>query len=292
MSNIFAVAKTERQDVTAQGVVAREVQEVQAALVIGKQFPRDQKRAMDNILMACARPTLAESALYTYSKGGSEVTGPSIRLAECLAQNWGNIQFGIVEIDQTGGESTVQAFAWDVETNVRQVKTFRVPHVRFTKKGSYKLEDPRDIYENVANQGARRLRACILGVIPTDVVEEATKQCEATLSNHSQVTPDRISKMVKAFADLGVVKEQIEKRIQRRIDTIQPAQMAQLTKVYNSLRDGMSNVSDWFDAIQTVDVSPKDEKKKSGIDALKDKITAHSDAKSNGYQPQHEEAAQ
>ena len=32
-----------------------------------------------------------------------------------MAQAWGNMQFGIRELDQRNGESTVQAFAWDVE---------------------------------------------------------------------------------------------------------------------------------------------------------------------------------
>lgn len=267
--NFFEMAKSERQDVVAQGVVARQVQEVQAAMVIAKKFPRDQKKALDNILTACARPTLAEHALYTYSRGGTEITGPSIRLAEALAQSWGNVQFGVVEIDQQGGESTVEAFAWDLETNVRQVKQFRVPHQRHTKKGSYKLEDPRDIYEAVANQGARRLRACILGVIPGDVVDAATKECEATLTTKVAITPERIANMVKMFGVFGVTKEQLEKRIQRRLDSIQPAQMVQLTKIYNSLKDGMSQPVEWFETEAKAEVKAE---KKNGVSALKDKI--------------------
>ena len=42
-----------------------------------------------------------------------------------LAQNWGNIQYGIRELSSENGESTVEAFAWDVETNTRQTKVFR-----------------------------------------------------------------------------------------------------------------------------------------------------------------------
>ncbi len=71
-------------------------------------------------------------------------------------------------------QSTVEAFAWDVEeANTRQTKVFQVRHWRHTKQGGYKLTDPRDIYELVANNGARRLRACILGVIPGDVIDAA-----------------------------------------------------------------------------------------------------------------------
>lgn len=112
---------------------ARAVAEVQAALVIARMNPRDQRQAMDRILNACCRPQLAESALYSYARGGSDISGPSIRLAEAIAQQWGNIQFGIRELSQANGKSEVQAFAWDVETNTRREVTFTVPHIRYTK---------------------------------------------------------------------------------------------------------------------------------------------------------------
>jgi hypothetical protein len=234
----------------------RAIAETQAAMMLAKKFPRDQVAAMDRILMACARPSLAESSLYTYNKGGSDVTGPSIRLAEAIAQNWGNIQFGIRELEQRDGESTVEAFAWDIETNTRQVKVFQVGHIRHTKKGQYALTDPRDIYELVANQGARRLRACILGIIPGDVIEAATKQCEVTMKAQVEITPELISQLAEAFKAYGVTKEQIEARIQRRIDTITPALVVQLRKIYNSLKDGMSAPADWFDGTATQPAQP------------------------------------
>lgn len=225
----------------------RQIAEVQAAMILAKSNPRDQVAAMDRILNACARPTLAESALYSYARGGTEITGPSIRLAEAVAQQWGNIQFGMRELDQSGGESTVMAYAWDVETNTRKEIVFQVPHVRHTRKGRNKLEDPRDVYEMVANNGARRLRACILSVIPGDVIESAVNQCEVTLTANADTSPAAIQKMVAAFESMGVTKKQLEKRIQRRIDTIRPAQVLSLRKIYASLRDGMSSVEDWFE---------------------------------------------
>lgn len=225
----------------------RAIAETQAAMIIAKRFPRDEAEAMDKILQACTRPSLAEAALYSYSRGGTEITGPSIRLAEAIGQSWKNLQFGVRELSQRGGESEVEAFAWDVENNTRQVKVFKVPHVRYTKKGSYALEDPRDVYEMVANQGARRLRACILGIIPGDVIDAAVKQCEITLNTKAEVTPERLHSLLEKFIAYGVTKEMIEKRIQRRLDAMTPALMVQLGKIYNSLKDGMSAAADWFE---------------------------------------------
>lgn len=243
----------------AEAGVGREVAEVQASMAIAKRFPRDPIAAMDRILQACTRPTLAEGALYSYSRGGSEVTGPSIRLAEVAAQCWGNVAFGIREIEQRIGESTVEAFAWDLETNTRQIKVFQVAHERHTKRGVTALKDPRDIYELVANQGARRLRACILGVIPGDVVEAAVQQCEVTIHASADTSPDGIKKLLEAFAKIGVDREQIEKRIQCRLASVRPAQVVQLRKIYASVKDGMSQAGDWFEikpaAVESINAS-------------------------------------
>jgi hypothetical protein len=227
---------------------SREMAEAIGQMQMAKSFPRDVVAARDRILNACTRPRLAETACYTYARGGTEVTGPSIRLAEMLAQNWGNVTFGIRELEQRNGESTCEAFAWDMETNARQTKIFQVPHIRYTRNGAKRLTDPRDIYELVANNGARRLRACILGIIPGDVVEEAVEACDVTLQTKFNVTPERVKGVVDKFAEYGVTPAQIEKRIQCHLAAMKPAQMANLGKIYNSIKDGMSKPEDWFEA--------------------------------------------
>ena len=232
----------------ATALESREIQEVQAAMVIAQRFPRDERKAMDRILNACTRKTLAETALYSYNRGGQEVTGPSIRLAEVLAQAWGNIQSGVRELEQTDEASTVEVFAWDLETNTRDAKVFRVPHVRHTKAGTKKLTDPRDIYENLANVGARRKRACILAIIPGDVTEAAVAQCDVTLAANADTGPEAVKRLLDAFSEIGVTKAQIEARLTNRVESIRPAQMVALRKIYASIRDGISGPDDWFAA--------------------------------------------
>lgn len=248
---------------------SREMAEVQAAVVMARRFPRDEIRAVEKIRNACSRPTLAESAVYQYSRGGSDVSGPSIRLAEAIASSWGNLQFGVREVEQRNGESTCEAFAWDVESNTRVVKTFKVSHIRHTKRGDVLLTDPRDIYEMVANQGARRVRACILGIIPGDVVEDAVRQCETTLNAKADTTPEGLKKVADAFAAYGVTVKQLEARIQRRWDSITAAQVVGLRKIIVSLRDGMSKPEDWFEPTKDEAKPSEAAKPKKLRDALK-----------------------
>lgn len=226
----------------------REAQEVQAAVFMAKRFPRDENMALARINQSCQRKGLAEKAVYTYPKGNQNVTGPSIRLAEALAQAWGNIQSGVVELEQSAGVSTCMSYCWDIETNTRDVKIFTVSHTIQTKKGAKVLTDPRDIYEHVANQGARRKRACILAVIPKDVVDFAVEACQKTLaSGYKEPLIDRLRKMVNIFQkEFSVPLESIEKYIGYKLDGFTEMDMATLRGVYTALKEGSANREDYF----------------------------------------------
>lgn len=250
--------------VLAQASASREMEEVKGQIFMAKQFPRNVFQSEQRILDACKRPALAQTAVYRYPRGGQSVEGPSIRLAEVLAQNWGNLAFGIKELEQRPGESVAMAYAWDLETNVREEKIFTVPHARYTKsKGITKLTDPRDIYELVANNGARRLRACILGIIPGDIVEKAVEECNRTLTgNNKEPLKDRISVALNAFKDkYKVTQEQIEKRMGYNVSAFTERDYADLIKIFTSIKDGMSKVEDWF---------PKEEVKETQNNNLTD----------------------
>lgn len=249
----FSIQRVEEEtgrEALVEVAAERAAQEVQAAMVVARRFPRDENKAFTRIMQSCQRKKLAEQATYAYPRGGSMVTGPSIRLAEALAQGWGNIDFGILELEQREGESTVMAYCWDLETGTRQTKVFQVPHVRQTKDGLKSLTDPRDIYEMVANQGARRLRACILGVIPGDVVDAAVEQCQKTLtSGHKEPLKDRIRKLAATFGnEFGVGQSMLEARLGHKLDVTSEQEMVQLRAVYRSLKDGMAQVGDFFGA--------------------------------------------
>lgn len=230
-------------------MMSRQAQEVQGAIVMAKKFPRDEVESFNRIVRACQRKGLAENAMYEYPRGGAKVVGPSIRLAEAMAQNWGNIDFGIIELEQKNGESQVMAYAWDLETNTRQTKVFTVPHIRSTKKGNVPLTDPRDIYEMVANQGARRVRACILGVIPGDVQDAAIDQCNKTMSEgEKKLVIDLVRDMAAIFErEFSVPIEAIEKYIGCKSEAFSMNDLVRLKRVYKSLHDGMAKREDYFD---------------------------------------------
>lgn len=235
-----------------QGTIAieasRAIAEAQGKLYIAKRFPRDEIAAYNRVSEACRRKGIAEKAFYSFNRGESIVNGATIRFAEELARCWGNIDYGIKELSQDNGKSEMQAYAWDLETNTQSVQNFTNPHIREVKGKAKILTSQRDIYENNANMGARRLRSRILAILPTDLVDMAISECRKTLAgNNEEPIVDRIKNMIVAFGKIGVTQEQIEARLKRKVDTMNTDDIVDFTGIYNAIKNGESGVIDWFE---------------------------------------------
>jgi hypothetical protein len=229
---------------------SRAVAEVHAAIVVAQQCPRDVDNAIRQMERSCREPALAERAFYSFPKAGQTVTGESIHLARELARCWGNVQYGVAELrrDDEAGISEMQAYAWDVETNTRSAQIFIVPHVRDTKKGPSRLTDLRDVYENNANQGARRVREAIFAVLPPWFTERAKELCNQTLAaGDGESLEDRIAKAVQAFHDRQVTVAQLEAQRGRRRSDWTEQDVAQLGVLFTSIRRGEVTVDEAFD---------------------------------------------
>lgn len=267
-----AMVRAGSRSVAETQTASHEIAEMQAQIYLAKQFPRDPIQASQDILNACQRSGLANVATYSYQRGGTDVSGPSIRLAEEIARNWGNIECGWNELERTESEAKVRTYAWDKQTNTLKVLIFIVPLYRTSTDKRTKMEkrtkltSERDIYEHLANHAARRMRNCILALIPGDVVEAAVEQCKQTMITSCEITPEGIKKLADSFKSFGVTKEMIEKRIQRKLDSITPAQFVKMREIYASLKDEISDVSDWFDVTE--------EQKESQADRLEKTLAA------------------
>lgn len=247
--------------------MARAEQQVQAAFIAAKKFPRDINMSYTRIINNCKRLSLAQQAMYKYPRGGEIVTGPSIRLAEVIAQNYGNLHFGEKEVSRQNGMTLGTAYCWDLETNTRREKEWFTPHeIRLKGGKTKKLSDPRDIYEISANMGSRRLRACILAIVPSDIVEGAVKQCMETLAKGGgEPIEDRVRKIILAFQNLGVSKEMLEDRLTHKLELVTPEEIVELTSIFTSIKDKQAKRGDFFNF-------PEDDKEGGKAEALKKKM--------------------
>jgi hypothetical protein len=220
---------------------SRAVAEVQAAVYVAQQFPRNVHAAIATMRESCSSKSLAERAFFRFPRGGQSVSGESIHLARELARCWTNVDYGIKELSRNDelGESEMLAWAWDVQANTRVSNTFIVKHQRDKRGGPERLVDLRDIYENNANNGARRVRECIFGVLPPSFIEEAKELCTKTLQDGGGVPlAQRVADAIRGFAGLGVTADQLEQKLNRPSAQWTEHDVAQLGVTFRSLQRG------------------------------------------------------
>jgi len=228
----------------------RAIQEVQAQLVIAKQFPRDESMAMAKIEDACTDPILADEGLYSYPRGQEVVAGLSIRAAEEALKMWGNCQAGVRELSTDGESTDMLAYAVDLESNTRFERVFTVKHQRDTKNRSYKLTDQRDIYENNANLGARRMRACILEILPTKVKRLMEERLHKTLEDNNQPDEKKLKAMFASFEKRKVTEAMILELLGKEsVDQIVAKDMVRMKTIFQSVRAGESKLESWFPSL-------------------------------------------
>lgn len=234
--------------------VSREIETVRGAMIMAREFPRHEGRALQAIEAICGNERFAEIAAYEYPRGGETIWGLSIRAAEALAQAWGNIDASVKIVESFNGDagqagwSRVSISCWDMQTNSRKALEIIVPHERVTKKGTTVLHDPRDIYEAVMNQAQRRLRACILAVIPKHIQMAAEDAIEkATSKKYQGDMAGYRAKAVEMMGKLGVTVDHLEKKFGKKVAALTDKDLGQIKRIYNSVNDGMSKLGDHFE---------------------------------------------
>lgn len=257
-----SLAEAQRHDsgnAIAANAEARAIAEVKAQVLMARQFPRDPRAAMDRILRECERATLADKATYTFPRGKETVSGPSIRLAEMMARNWGNCTTGFEVMERKTGQggqagtSVIRAYAWDLETNAYFSRQFEVKHVRETNSGVRALTGDRDIYELEANLAARRQRACILQMIPGDVTQAAVDKCRMVASQGIvEAMKDKtkrtalIAKTIQVFDVMGIKEKDLEEFLEAKTSDWNADHMLRLKELKNSFDDGVQSIGEVF----------------------------------------------
>lgn len=225
----------------------RAIADVQAAVTVAQNCPRDMAEAEREMEYVCSRLDMAEQAFYQVTNRGS---GPSVHLMRELARIWGNVDYGVKELARNDekGESEVLATCWDMQKNTRSSRTFIVPHQRMRQGSRVDLVDLTDIYLNNQNVGARAVRECIQTILPRWFTEKAQDICRGTLE-HGEGEPlrDRIETMVTWFRDkVGVSQQQLEARLGRKRGAWTAEDVAQMKIAGKSIMAGEATRDELF----------------------------------------------
>ncbi|MCF0171801.1 MAG: hypothetical protein HUJ87_15005 [Fusobacterium varium] len=251
------------------GIENRILEEVKAAIFLAKQFPRDEIEAEDNILKQCKRKNFAEAALYSFPRGNELVEGVTIRFAEALARAWGNIQYSVIELETESGVSTMLAYAWDCEKNIKSTRQFDVALVRDTKSGSYLVKTMRDQYEVKASYAARFLRGCILNLIPNYIVENAIEVVKKTMLEDEEtlsIEEKRMKTVEFMNLKLQVTKEDLEEILNCEYNSWTENHIINLRLIYNGIKEGQLKLSDLKNLGKITDITDEQIKELLALD--------------------------
>lgn len=242
----------------ALAVAEREKHEIQSAIIMAKQFPRDEDTAILKVEKAFSRPGNAEIARYSFRRGGAMVEGPTVALAREVARCFGNIRSGFRIVEVTDKHVHVKGFAIDLETNAyfeAEDKFERLVQRKAYENGEKTTKwvspDERDLRELINKRAAILQRNCILQIIPGDFVDSALTAAQKTLRKMDNQTltenrEDTIRNVLRAFDKLGVSKADLEDWLSHPIEQITDLELGDLRGIKEAIKDGQSKASDYF----------------------------------------------
>lgn len=245
----------------SQGTVieqTRAVAEVAASVKLAKEFPRDTGDIATATKELCSRLAVAQRAFYEVPNRGA---GLSVHIARELARIWGNLDYGVRELnrDDDKGVSELQAFAWDSEQNVRSTRSFIQPHERMKGGKRVKLTDLSDVYLANQNIAARAVRECIFSVLPGWLLADAEATLRATLKNgDGKPIEERRRDAIQVFSDLKVTVGQLEKRVGKVHAKWDSNDIASLVRVFTSITQDGIPVTEFFPP-EVVEIPVKDD---------------------------------
>lgn len=247
--NSILAQSTQATSVVGEALARAAAAQIQTRAIMAHQKPRDVMLAYQNAMKEIEIHKLATSAVYSYSRGGQVVSGPTIEVMVMIARHWRNLDYDWAEIQRCDGYSICQAWCIDLEANNGHKRTFTVPHTIDLKSGnSKKLTADRDIRENNANIATRNMRACMEKMIPTHIIEDVIDKAKRVAAEGDSKQPweVRLRNMLIAFGDLGVTKEMLEKRLKHEWKLVNQAEFVEYFQIHQALLKGDASREDFF----------------------------------------------
>lgn len=241
--------------------------EVDQQIATARALPRQPARVMQAILgLATLDERTAEECIYALPRGGKPIKGPSIRLAEIIASQWGNCRIGarLVHVDRFEKFVEAEGVFHDLETNA--ATTARVRRRIVDKSGKVFNDDMIVITGNAAASIAKR--NAILGAVPKAVWRKAYDAVESVIAGDATTLVVRREKAMKAFAAFGVSPERVCEAIGvAGVDDIGLDHMPLLIGAHSALKNNEATVEDLFPA-QGKAAEPTKGGLKNRLDAL------------------------
>ena len=206
------------------------------------------KTVEEKLLATCSNRDFAESAFYSVPRKGGPVEGASIRMAEAAATAMGNINFGIKTYPDDNDKDATRytVFAIDLESNTRVERTYTRRHFKKIKGSIMQVKDPSQQYELIAADATKRLRACLLNIIPKYLIELGEKKCIHTLETAPVNKEATLESLLLSFGEFEIGRMLIEDKIGKTLEAMTNDDIVILRGTYNILKQGIKTKEELF----------------------------------------------
>lgn len=220
--------------------------EIDQQISTAHAWPRSVTRVMDNVMsLATLDEESAKECIYALPRGGKAVKGPSIRLAEIIASQWGNCRIGsrIVHVDRIERYIEAEGIFHDLETNA--ATTSRVRRRISDKEGRVFNDDMIIVTGNAACAIAKR--NAILGGVPKAIWRKTYDEVESVIVGDAKTLTERRDANIKAFARFGVKPEEIFTALGVSGESdVTLEHMVSLVGMYSAIKNSESTVEEMF----------------------------------------------
>ncbi len=254
----LALAPQQALGATASALSARVQAEIQIRTMVALSRPRDWDLVRQRMMKECARPKFAEQALYRKPLGGGKFAeGFSVRFAEALQRNIGNLSTETVAVEEDLESVKLKVSTIDLESNASfstDVTVRKTVERRFPKEGQTVISSRRNstgdiVYlveasedEIVTKQNAlvsKALRNNIVRLCPGDIQDDCEEKIKGVLAARAKADPDAERKrLLDFFGEFSVTPAQLREYLGHEVGPGQVTleEMEDLRKVYAALK--------------------------------------------------------
>jgi len=218
--------------------------ETQSQLSAAHAYPRSITRFLkESKGLATLSVEVAESCIYSVPRGGKNISGPSIRLAEIMASAYGNLQVAARVVGVEDTEIVAQGMAWDMEKNVRCVTETRR---RIVDKHGKRYND--DMVTMTGNAAASvALRNAVFRVVPRAYVDSVYDVVRETAVGDAKTLPDQRARILERLQKLGVSQDRVLAKLEvRGVDDITLEHLEALVGWGTAAKNGEATLDELF----------------------------------------------
>lgn len=217
-------------------VLAETKAQIDVQIATAKAYPRDLSVVLKNIeTYATMDEETAMECFYKLPRDGSFVEGFSVRMAEIIANSWGNLRVASRIVANDGKVLTAQAVCHDLETNVA-VET-EVKRRITNKQGKTFSEDMQVVTGNAACSIA--FRNAVLKVVPKAYTHKIMERVKQVSLGNAATLEKRRNGAIEFFVKNGVVKSQLLEFLNKtKIEEIDTDDVANLLGIATAIKEG------------------------------------------------------